>query len=141
MIKSVYIIGSLRNPNIPLIGKALRKQGFDAFDSWYAGGPKADDCWRDYTKLRGLTYKEALRDWSARNIFEFDKRHLDRCDAAVMVMPGGKSAHLELGYMAGCGKKTYILFDKEPKRYDVMAQFATDVFFDTKSLIKALRKA
>lgn len=140
-MKSVYVIGSLRNSKVPVFANALRRAGFDAFDSWYAPGPKADDFWRDYTKARGLTYKEALQDWSARHVFEFDKSHLDRCDIAVLLMPGGKSAHLELGYVIGKGKKGFILFDKEPKRYDVMTQFATDIFFNQVDLINALRKA
>lgn len=140
-MKSIYVIGSLRNPAIPKLGNKLRFAGFDVFDSWYAPGPRADDFWRDYTKIRGLNYKEALQDWSAKHVFEFDKFHLDRCDIAVMLMPGGKSAHLELGYMIGKGKKGFILFDKEPKRYDVMVQFATDIFFKEVDLIHALRRA
>lgn len=139
-MKSVYVIGSLRNPNVPKFANALRKAGFDAFDSWYAPGPKADDFWRDYTIQRGLNYKEALQDWSAKHVFEFDKFHLDRCDTAVLLMPGGKSAHLELGYIIGRGKPGFIFFDETPKRYDVMAQFATDIFFTQKDLLKALRQ-
>lgn len=139
-MKSVYVIGSLRNPNVPKFANALRKAGFDAFDSWYAPGPKADDFWRDYTIQRGLNYKEALQDWSAKHVFEFDKFHLDRCDTAVLLMPGGKSAHLELGYIIGRGKPGFIFFDETPKRYDVMAQFATDIFFTQKDLFKALRQ-
>jgi nucleoside 2-deoxyribosyltransferase len=139
-MKSVYVIGSLRNSAVPKFGQVLRASGFDAFDSWFAPGPHADDYWRDYTKRRGLTYKEALQDWSAKHVFEFDKFHLDRCDIAVLLMPGGKSAHLELGYFIGCGKPGFILFDKEPKRYDVMTQFATDIFFGVGELIEAMRK-
>ena len=55
-------------------------------------------------------------------------------------MPGGKSAHLELGYMIGHGKPCYVFFDKEPERWDVMYQFAKDVFFSIEGLIEALRK-
>jgi hypothetical protein len=58
----------------------------------------------------------------------------------IMLMPCGKSGHLELGYVRGCGKPGYILFPKEPKRLDVMYQFATDLFFNTNDLIKELRK-
>jgi nucleoside 2-deoxyribosyltransferase len=55
-------------------------------------------------------------------------------------MPAGKSCHLEAGYMIGQGKKVYILFDKELKRWDIMVQFATDIFFNIKDLIKELKK-
>jgi hypothetical protein len=43
--------------------------------------------------------------------------------------------------MIGKGKKGFILFDKEPKRYDVMTNFATDIFFGVGNLIEALRNA
>ena len=125
-MKSVYIIGSLRNAGIPEIGNAIRKLGIEAFDDWYAAGPEADDKWKEYEKGRGRSYSEALAGHAARHVFEFDKYHLDRVDAAVLVLPAGRSAHLELGYMAGRGKPTFVLFpDGEPdERWDVMYQFA-----------------
>jgi hypothetical protein len=139
-IKSVYVIGSLRNPEIPKFANYLRKNGFDAFDSWFSPGPRADDFWRDYTRQRGLSYKEALKDFSATHVYEFDRYHLKRCDAAVMLMPAGKSAHLELGWVLGKEKPGFILFDKTPERYDVMVQFASDTFFKRQELVKALKR-
>lgn len=139
-MKSIYIIGSLRNAAVPGFAQWLRKNGFDAFDSWFAPGPHADDFWRDYTKSRGLSYAEALKDYSAQHVYEFDKYHIDRCDMGVMLMPTGKSGHLELGYMLGKGKPGYILFDETPKRYDIMVQFATGIFFDRKDLLKELKR-
>lgn len=139
-IKSIYIIGSLRNPAIPEFANELQAQGFEAFADWFSPGPAADDYWRDYSKVRGLSYEQALQSRGAKNIFEFDKANLDRCDAAVLVTPGGKSAHLELGYTIGRGKPGFILFDGEPERYDVMVQFATGVFFSKEKLFEELKK-
>ena len=71
----IYIIGSLKNKNIPIIGNKLRKdmgEEVEIFESWYSPGPDADDFWRDYEKAKGLTYKEALNSWAARHVFEFD---------------------------------------------------------------------
>ena len=135
----VYIIGSLRNPKIPEVANTLQSEGFDAFDSWFSCGPEADDKWREHEKFRGHTYAEALNGYAAGHIFQFDKSHLDTSDAAVLVMPAGKSAHLELGYMIGKGKPGFILFDGEPERWDVMTLFATGVFFKIDELIAALR--
>jgi len=140
MIKSIYIIGSLRNPEIPKFANELQAQGFEAFADWYQPGPEADDFWRNYSKERGLTYKQALESYGAKSIFQFDKFHLDRCDAAIMLMPAGKSGHLELGYTIGRGKPGYILFDQEPERYDVMVQFATQVFFTKEDLFYELKE-
>ncbi len=139
MISSVYIIGSLRNPEVPKLANAIQEIGIEGFCDWYAPGPNTDDHWRDYTKERGLSYGEALQHYAATHVFEFDKFHLDRCDAAVLLMPAGKSGHLELGYTIGRGKPGYILFDEVPERYEMMTQFATKVFFDRNALLEALR--
>jgi nucleoside 2-deoxyribosyltransferase len=136
----IYLIGSLRNKNIPLIANEIRKMGFEVFDDWFSPGPKADDYWREYEKTKTSSYKQALNGYAGKHIFEFDKHHLDRADIAILVMPAGKSCHLELGYMVGKNKKTYVLFDKEPDRWDIMYQFATDVFFSLEELEEELSK-
>jgi nucleoside 2-deoxyribosyltransferase len=138
--KVIYLIGSLKNRKIIDIANNLRKAGFEVFDDWIAPGPEADDFWREYEKRRGSNYKEALNHWAGKHVFEFDKGHIERSDIGILVMPAGKSGHLELGYMIGQGKKCFVLFDEEPERWDVMYQFAEDVFFDFKDLIKELVK-
>lgn len=137
----IYLVGSLRNPQVPIVAEALRQPGLEVFDDWYAAGPEADDCWRDYEKFRGHNYMQALKNWAAVDVFEFDKRHLDRSDGGVLLMPAGKSGHLELGYLRGQEKPTFILFDEEPERFDVMHQFASGgVFFDIANLKQAIKE-
>ena len=135
----VYVIGSLRNPEVPKIAQEIRKLGFDVFDDWYAAGPEADDKWRDYEKARGHSYREALKGYAADHVYKFDLRHLDECDIAVLYMPAGKSAHLELGYVIGKGKVGYIVLDN-PERWDVMYLFAHGVFNNSEELKKELVK-
>lgn len=132
--KVIYLIGSLRNPSIPKIAAELRSRGFEVFDDWFAAGPIADDSWMEYEKSKGTRYADALRSYAAQHVFEFDHYHLDRSDIGLLVMPAGKSGHLELGYMAGSGKPTYVLFDTEPERWDVMYAFTNGVYFSLKDL-------
>jgi hypothetical protein len=139
MSVSIYLIGSLRNTEIPKLAKELRAEGHDVFDDWYAAGPEADDYWQRYEQARGHTYEEALRGLAAGHVFNFDKEHLLTADVGVLVLPAGKSAHLELGFLIGQKKKVYILLDKEPKRFDVMYRFAEGVFLNTRDLFVALR--
>lgn len=135
-MKSIYVIGSLRNPDIPILGNQLRELGLEVFEDWHAGGPECDDYWKRYETLRGRTYGEALNGYMAKHIFEFDKYHLDRTDGVVLLTPAGKSGHLELGYTLGRGKPGFVLFDKEPEdRWDVMYQFATAIFFDRQKFL------
>ena len=136
----IYLIGSLRNPKIVDIANILTEAGFDTFADWAAAGEAADNSWRDYSKARGWNYKQALQSHAAQHIFAFDKKHLMAADVAVLAMPAGKSAHLELGFHLGLGKRGYILFDEEPERFDVMTNFATDIFFSVEALIAELRR-
>ena len=135
----IYLIGSLRNPNIPGIGNNLRDAGYEVFDDWFAGGKIADDEWQAYEQTRGRTYSQALVGYAARHVYDFDLKHLDRADIGLLVLPAGKSGHLELGYLAGRGKDTFVYFpDGEPERWDVMYQFCTGWAFDWQTLVNRL---
>jgi hypothetical protein len=132
----LYLIGSLRNPSIPTIGNDLRAAGHEVFDDWHAAGPEADDYWKDYEQARGRTFEEALNGEAARHVFSFDLYHLNDADAAVLVLPAGKSGHLELGYIIGQDKPGFILLPPDSDRWDVMYQFGTVV-----SSVDALKEA
>lgn len=119
----IYLIGSLRNPRVPEIAQELRQAGHEVFDEWYAAGTEADCCWRDYEKARGHSYLQALRGYPAQHVFEYDLFHLNRADIVVLILPAGRSGHLELGYALGKGKRGFILLD-DPERWDVMYKFA-----------------
>lgn len=136
----VYLIGSLRSPRVPEVAAELRAAGHEVFDDWYAAGPEADDYWQAYEQRRGRTYAEALNGYAVNNVFSFDRYHLNRCDAAVLVMPAGRSGHLELGYVIGSGKTGFILLEKEPDRWDAMYRFADGVHTTTEGLIEDLSR-
>jgi nucleoside 2-deoxyribosyltransferase len=124
----IYLIGSLRNPAIPIVAANLRAEGYNVFDDWFAAGPEADDYWQKYETERGHSFVEALDGWAADHVYMFDKKHLDEADCAVLVLPAGKSGHLEFGYIIGQGKPGYILLaSAEPERWDVMYMFADRV--------------
>lgn len=131
----VYVIGSLRNPDVPRVADALRSTTTTVFDDWHAAGPDADTCWREYEQARGITYRDALRGPVANNNFNFDKKWLDWADTGVLVLPCGKSGHLELGYLAGRGARTFVYMPEEPTEgWDLMYKLANDVVFDIDTL-------
>jgi nucleoside 2-deoxyribosyltransferase len=134
----IYLIGSLRNSKVPIMAELLRDQGYEVFDDWYSPGPETDEKWQEYEKARGRTFIEALAGYHAQDVFHFDKTHLDQADVAVLLLPAGKSCHLELGYMIGQGKPAYIVLDTEPDRFDVMYAFATEVVNNVDTLLEVL---
>jgi hypothetical protein len=133
----VYFIGSLRNPQIPIIAEQIRAAGHEVFDDWYSAGPEADDKWRDYERGRGHSYREALSGHAARHVFQFDYEHLTRAEAVVLALPAGRSGGIELGWALGKGKPGYILLDS-PERWDVMFRFATEVFDNMDDLLSEI---
>lgn len=105
----IYLVGSLRNPEIPKIAEKIRTAGHEVFDGWFSAGIDADDHWKSYAMGRGQSYAEALADYPAQHVFNFDLTHLRRADTVVLALPAGKSGHLELGWALGQGKRGYIL--------------------------------
>jgi hypothetical protein len=139
----VYLVGSLRNPQIPVLGNEMRALGLEVVDNWFAGGKIADDAWQEYSVARGRSYAEALQSREAGHVFYFDRAYINLSDAVVMLYPAGRSAHLEFGYAVGGGKKGYLLMEEQPERYDVMLQFAgstVPLFHDRQTFLKTVKQ-
>lgn len=136
--KKVYVIGSLRNPEIPAWAARIRDNGYEVFDDWFAAGPTADDSWKEYEQARGRKYRDAMKGYVARHVFEFDKKHIDEADIGVLILPAGKSGHAELGYMKGQGKKCIIVLNSEAERWDIMYNFFDHLVYDIDELMEAL---
>jgi len=138
MGRKIYLIGSLKNTRIPVVAKTLRDRGHEVFDDWFGAGPEADQIWRDYEKQRGRSYVEALFEKNATKNFNFDHHHLKAADTGILLLPAGKSGHLELGYMAGLGKNTHILVEGNMEIWDLMYRLANMVHFDLLKMVRAL---
>ena len=137
----VYLIGSLRNPEVVAMANWLENEsGYEVFTSWFAAGPEADDKWKEHELARGRSYKEALAHHAAQHVFHFDKEHIERADAVLLMLPAGKSGHLELGYALGTGKPGFILI-ADVDRWDVMYCFATGVTEDREELLDMMKRA
>lgn len=125
--KKIYLVGSLRNPKVPTLAEQIRDRGFEVFDDWYGAGHEADDMWQAYENGRKRNYRDALAGHAAQHIFNFDKKHILASDGIMLVLPAGKSGHLEFGFAIGNGKPGVILLDGEPERFDLMYNFANMV--------------
>ncbi len=131
----LYLIGSLRNPRVPELARSLREKhpDLEVFDDWFAAGAEADDQWKEYEQARERTYQEALSGHAAKHVFDFDKSHLDRATHVLLVLPAGKSGHMEVmyaAYGAPLKPRTAILLDAGDVRWDVMYQFIGDILND-----------
>lgn len=122
----VYVASSWRNPIYPAIIETLKAAGIDHYDfrnppektgfSWdEVGGPSGleDD------PISAELYVKMLDHPRAHDGFRSDIEALERADTVVLVLPCGKSAHLELGWAVGAGKRTAILLE-DPIRPELM---------------------
>jgi hypothetical protein len=133
-MSKIYLVGALKNDNIPKLAASLRSDGHDVFDDWFSAGIHADTIWKDYEQNRGRTYIQALRAPVAEKNFSFDVDNIEASDTVILVLPAGRSAHLELGYAAGLRKDTHILLDCEYDRWDLMYRFSSHVWDDAEAM-------
>ena len=80
-----------------------------------------------------------LHDERAQKAFTEDRKWLDWCDCCLLLLPAGKSAHLEAGYAKGQNKKLVIYQTSFPVgEFDVMYGFAdliSDDLFEIKKFL------
>ena len=71
----------------------------------------------DYIDWSPQQYRENLNHPKAVRQFGNDIETMESCDACVLVLPCGRSAHTEAGWFAGRGKKVlaYIPEKQEPE--------------------------
>ncbi|KKN70785.1 hypothetical protein LCGC14_0427800 [marine sediment metagenome] len=125
-IRRIYVASSWRNEFQPAIVNILRRAGHAVFDfrnpgnslsgqffkanaAGLSGGfhwSEIDKNWKQWSVEQ---YVAAMSNSLARKGFTQDMVALTKCDTCVLVAPCGRSAHLELGFAAGAGKRTVIL--------------------------------
>lgn len=117
--RKIYVASSWRNEHQPAIVDALRDAGHLVYDfkspapDW--NGFHWSECGAgDVSKIDG--YLRAVFTDVADKGFAYDKRALDWCDTCVLVLPCGRSAHLEAGYAAGQGKR--VIWWLHPDRFE-----------------------
>lgn len=119
----IYVASSWRNVYYPEVVKRLREAGFEVYD--FRNPPSGDEgfhweCvserWQDWTPEE---YRDNLGHPKAERQFSNDIVAMESCDACVLVLPCGRSAHTEAGWFAGKGKRT-IAFIPEKQEPELM---------------------
>ncbi len=130
--ENIYVASSWRNDFQPFIVLLLREAGFNVYDFKEDGGfgwSSIDRNWQGWTNEE---YIKALDHPLAKAGFKLDFDAMQWADTFVLVQPCGRSAHLELGWAIGAGKKTAIFLrnEIEPELMAKMADLVTDRAID-----------
>lgn len=111
---NVYVASSWRNLHQPDVVGLLQELGYDVYDFRNNGEMFH---WRELDKWWKFWDLAACEHHLARTVptraFEADFTALQQADAVVLVMPCGRSAHLELGYAVGAGIPTAVLYEDD----------------------------
>ena len=129
----IYVASSWRNPFQPDVVKQLNSLGHEVYDfrnpvdgdngfQW----SQIDPNWENWTSDE---YVNALKHPIAEKGYKFDFDAMQWADCCLMVLPCGRSANTEAGWMKGVGKKVYVYqpIEQEPElMYKIYDGIITD---------------
>lgn len=117
----IYVASSWRNEFYPEVVNRLREEGFEVYD--FRNPPSGDEGFHWYNvserwlEWSPAEYRDNLKHPLAERQFRNDIEAMESCDACVLVLPCGRSAHTEAGWFSGKGRLTiaYIPEKQEPE--------------------------
>jgi hypothetical protein len=141
----IYVASSWRNLHQPSVVEMLRAVGHDVYDF---RNPRPGDQgfgWRQCATEEQLKDPQKFRDEVlthpiAQAGFKSDMDALRAADVTVLVLPCGRSAHLEFGWAAGHGQQTFVLFDEKIDEPELMYLMNTKLCVSIGELIDCLEK-
>jgi len=128
--RKIYVASSWRNPYQSAVVDALQKAGHLVYDfknprpgnvgfSW----SEIDPNWLSWTAAE---YVAALDHPIAKAGYASDMNAMKWADTFLLVLPCGRSAHLELGWACGQGKQTLVL-TKDGEEPELMAKMCDHI--------------
>ena len=137
----IYFASSWRNKYYPQLVQLLREAGQEVYElrnpphggngfRWTDIDPNAPD-WDFNQYAQGLHHPKAQRQ------FQADMEALEWADTCVLVLPCGRSAHTEAGWMAGALRRV-IAYIPEMVEPELMYKLFDGVVGELEELVKAL---
>ena len=108
----IYVASSWRNQHFPEVVRRLREAGHEVYDfrnpPHGGNGFRWTDIDENAPNWTFQQYAEGLHHPKAERQFAADLEALEWADTCVLVLPCGRSAHTEAGWMAGAGRKVIV---------------------------------
>jgi hypothetical protein len=139
----IYVASSWRNERQPEIVRVLRGFGHEVYD--FRNPPHGrggfawadiDQNWRTWT---ARDYRFALGTQIAEAGYRSDMDGMEWADACVLVLPSGRSAHLEAGWFCG-QRKPVVVLTQDGEEPELMALMCTAICVDTLEMLQILEK-
>ena len=142
--KRIYLASSWRNPLQPSSVELLRMAGHEVYDFRNPpGGIENGFRWSEidpnWMKWTAAQYRDNLQAPLAQRGFNSDFDGMKWANVGVLLLPCGRSAHLELGWMAGAGKKTCV-WTMDGQEPELMALLATRICVSLEEVLEFLQE-
>ncbi len=139
----IYVASSWRNEQQATVVEALRRIGHQVYDFKNPSPGDHGFGWRQCASDAQLRDPRRFRDEVlthpvARAAFRKDFDALTDADATVLVLPCGRSAHLELGWAVGAGQMTIVLLDDPMSEPELMYLMSSLVATNLEELVGLL---
>lgn len=139
----IYVASSWRNRFYLAVVEALRGDGHEVYD--FRNPPHGGNGfrWTDIDE-KALNwsfeeYAQGLHHPKAERQFKADLEALEWADTCVLVLPSGRSAHTEAGWMAGAGRRVFV-YIPEMQEPELMYKLFDGVFGSLDELLDALKR-
>lgn len=138
----IYVASSWRNLYQPEVVVALRDAGHEVYDFRNPANGNNGFHWSeidpDWLGWDIETYRALLDDPIAEDEYAFDWNAMQWADCCVLVLPCGRSAHIEAGYFVGAGKELHILLYQDGFEPELMYKMATGIHVSIDEVLEAL---
>lgn len=139
----VYVASSWRNPRQQDVVVRLRSAGHEVYDFRNPAPGDHGFGWRQCATLEQIKDARAFRDEVlthpvARAAFRKDMSALAAADATVLLLPCGRSAHLELGFATGAGQRTLVLLDNPMSEPELMYLMNSEICVSLDEVVEKL---
>ena len=142
MKRKIYLASSWKNQYFDKVFISLRNEGYEIYNfrnpspnnygfSW----SKIDQEWKRWNII---DYLRILDNPLCNDAFKLDFEAMNWADTCILLLPSGRSAHLEAGYMKGQGKQTYV-YIPEYDTPDLMYKLCDNVLIKLSDLLLSLK--
>lgn len=138
----IYVASGWRNADQPMIVGRLRARSHQVYDFRNPPNGVPGFAWRavdpDGNLKTAAGYRKVITTHPVAALgFVNDLRGMQWADVCVLVLPCGRSAHLEAGWFCGQGKRCIIL-TRDGEEPELMALLATDICISLSEVIDCL---
>ena len=148
----IYIASSWRNGFQQQLVQELRKRGHKVYDFRHPYGRNDAPVWESVSItqnlrsaykekcLNGKDFKRMLLDRLSVERFNEHFSAMQDADTCILLLPAGRSSHIEAGHMNGMGKRVFVMDTSKEVTPELMYLALDDYFSDFEELYKAVDK-